>query len=304
MKPRGDYTPGLDFFEDLAEPAAGWPSRSVRIGPFSIRLDGIPPDVEPALSDHYLGFISEPLPEHDLTLEFRRASVDQFLDPRIDPRRYYVQRPDGNHLLIHGIYFGGWFERDGSSALLSLCRDGWSGLRVPLELFLRAYCAWSAIHRNGFLLHAASLLRDGKVYVFFGHSGVGKTTVSRLSAEDCMILSDDMTLITQEKKGFMAHSVPFRGPVRERQVTERHTYPIAGLYQLVQASKVKLEALDRPRAAAAVLSCMPFVTDPMIPANPAQTMNIVERAARQIPVFRLEFTRSAEFWEAVLAKVR
>lgn len=304
MSSRGDYTPGLDFFGHLAEPAAGSLSRCVRIGPFSIRLDGIPADVEPALSDHYLGFISEPFPDPDLRLEIRRAGVDQFLDPQLDPRRYYVQRPDGEHLLIHGIYFGGWFERDGSSALLSLCQDGWRGLRVPLELFLRAYCAWSAIGRDGFLLHAASLLRDGKVYVFFGHSGAGKTTVSQLSAGDCLILSDDMTLITQEKGGFMAHSVPFRGPVRERQVTERHTYPIAGLYQLVQAPGVKLEPLDRPRAAAAVLSCMPFVTDPMIPADPAQTLGIVNRAVQQIPVFRLEFTRSVEFWGAVLAGTR
>jgi len=304
MNPGGDYTPGLDFFERLEEPAAGSLSRSVRIGPFSIRLDGIPAALEPTISDHYLGFISKPLPDHNLRLELRRAEVDQFLDLQIDPRRYYVQRADGKRLLIHGHYFGGWFERDGSSALLAVCKEGWPGLRVPLELFLRAYCAWRAIGRDGFLLHAASLLRDGRVYVFFGHSGAGKTTVSQLSAGDCLILSDDMTLITQEKEGFMAHSVPFRGPVRERQVTERHTYPIAGLYQLVQAPGVRLEPLDRPRAAAAVLSCMPFVTDPMIPADPAQTLAIVERAARQIPVFRLEFTRSNEFWKPVLAKVR
>jgi hypothetical protein len=175
---------------------------------------------------------------------------------------------------------------------------------VPLEIFRRVCCAWRLAAVGGLLLHAAGIVRGGRAYIFFGHSGAGKTTVSQLSGDADFLLSDDISLLTRESGGYVAHSVPFRGPLRERQVGERRSYPVAGLFQLVKAQRVRLSPILPARATAAVLSCMPFVTDRLLPGDTAGVMDQVRAALRELPVFELEFTRSAEFWQAVLAAGR
>jgi hypothetical protein len=58
--------------------------------------------------------------------------------------------------------------------------------------------------------------------------------------------------------------------------------------------------MPHPLAVAEVVSCLPFVTDRMLPRRPSEIMTLVEEALRKIPVYRLELTRSPEFWDPVL----
>ena len=295
-----DFQPGADFFDSLMPSADPGASRTLTIGPIAARLEEIPQHLLTPLDDHFLGFVDAEEQPRSLHLPVRRAGVARFLDPHLDIRRTCVQRADEDRIYLYGHYFAAWFERAGSQGMMALCRAGWMGLRVPLEIFLRVYCAWKAIERDGFLLHAASIVRDGRTYIFFGHSGAGKTTVSKFSRELGLILSDDITLVTHEAGGYRAHSVPFRAFEKSRVVAERRTYPVAGLFQLVQAKRNRVDRLPTARAVAAVLSCLPFVTEKLLPHDPPQMMALTKRILSEIPVFRLEFTRSAEFWKPVL----
>jgi hypothetical protein len=298
---RSDFLPEPAFFDRLLATQAPPDRRQLMIGPAPIVLEGIPESLLAAVDHHFLGFT---LPEEQpdaLRLRLRRACVPHFLDPAVDPLRRCEQRFHDGRVYVYGQNFAGWFDRRGAEGLLAHCRAGWHGLRVPLEIFLRVCCAWRLAEVGGLLLHAAGIVRDGRAYIFFGHSGAGKTTVSRLSGDAEFLLSDDISLLTRDAGGYMAHSVPFRGPLRERQVSERRSYPVAGLFQLVKARRVHLERLPLARAAAAVLSCVPFVTDRLLPGDTAGVMAQVRTALRDIPVFQMEFTRSAEFWKAVLA---
>ena len=44
---------------------------------------------------------------------------------------------------------------------------------------------------GGFLMHAASAVRNGKAFAFAGVSGAGKTTISRLAPTDAKVLTDE-----------------------------------------------------------------------------------------------------------------
>jgi hypothetical protein len=60
------------------------------------------------------------------------------------------------------------------------------------ENFLRILTAYALLPRGGVLLHSAAVVVDGKVHVFIGRSGAGKTTLSRLAlAGGVAVLSDD-----------------------------------------------------------------------------------------------------------------
>ncbi len=66
--------------------------------------------------------------------------------------------------------------------------------------------------REGFLVHACGAVVDGKALVFAGHSGDGKTTLSRLLAEDGIeLLSDERVAIVSTGDGFVVHGTPWAG---------------------------------------------------------------------------------------------
>jgi len=301
-----DFEPDAAFFEHLDPLPGPKVERGLTIGPFSIRLAGFPASLVPAFEDRYLGFVNRAPATEGLALAMRAAGRQHFLASVGDERGWYQLRArlqDGRAIL-YAHDFAGWFGTGGGGGDLALCRPGWEGLQLPLENLLRVYCAWRAIDRQGFLIHAASVVCEGRAYVFFGHSEAGKTEVAELSRDRGEILSDDLTLLTLEPEGYVAHSVPFRGRFRERIVTVRRTYPVAGLFHLVRAEHNRASPLPRVRAAADVFSCLPFITDRLAARDPAEVMTVCERALRSLPGFQLEYAPTPQLWEPVLASVR
>ena len=48
-----------------------------------------------------------------------------------------------------------------------------------LDSLLRILLTMVLLPQRGFLLHGATVVRDGRAYIFFGRSGAGKSTVTR-----------------------------------------------------------------------------------------------------------------------------
>jgi len=300
-----DFEPDATFFEHLDPLPGPKVERGLTIGPFSVRLTGLPVSLVSALEDRYLAFLDRvPAPEA-LVLALRAAGRERFLSSFVDERGWYQLRARlrGGRVTLCACDFAGWFETAGGRGALAPCREGWPGMQMGLENLLRVYYAWRAIDRQGFLIHAASVVCGGRAYVFFGHSEAGKTTVAEASLDRGEVLSDDLTLLTLEPEGYRAHSVPFRGRYREQVVAARRTYPVAGLFHLVRAGRNQVTRLPHVRAVADVLSCLPFITDRLVPRDPAEVIGVCERALRTLPVFQLEYTAATELWEPVLASV-
>src|SRR5260370_33734199 len=60
-----------------------------------------------------------------------------------------------------------------------------------LDAALRILHTLLLAEKGGFLLHAASGIRDGRAFLFFGPSGAGKTTVARAAPSDTTLLTDE-----------------------------------------------------------------------------------------------------------------
>jgi hypothetical protein len=100
-------------------------------------------------------------------------------------------------------------------------------LPYPLEQLL---VIPALARRNGFLMHAAGAAVDGKAFVFAGHSGDGKTTLSRMLAEEGLeLLSDERIAIRKMNGGFMAYGTPWSG---EGRVVSAAEYPLGGVLVL------------------------------------------------------------------------
>ena len=81
---------------------------------------------------------------------------------------------------------------------------------VGVNSFIRIVLSIILLKKQGFLVHASSLIRNQKGYIFPGKSGAGKTTITRLTP-DSTLLSDEVSLIKKVDGEFRAYGTPFWG---------------------------------------------------------------------------------------------
>jgi hypothetical protein len=165
-----------------------------------------------------------------------------------------------------------------------------------LDSLLRILLTMVLLPQRGFLLHGATVVRDGRAYIFFGRSGAGKSTVASLSPEGS-VLTDEISLVRYSNGCWQAHGTPFWGEFRAAGINR--LFPIAGLYLLKQAKDDRAEPLSLKQGLRALLPCVLFFTaEKRAHETLLHTlMGLIE----EIPCHRLHFRRNAEFWKVIAA---
>lgn len=154
--------------------------------------------------------------------------------------------------------------------------------------------------RNGaFLLHGAGVIKDGKGYVFFGHSEAGKSTSVRLISEadpQALILGDDGIIIQMREDGPYVHAAPL-GCGYSREAPPRECAPLAGLFVLNQAAEDRIEALSSSEAMTQLLASVMSVR---FDDEAAARMELSYRfVSSKTGVRRLHFRKNSGFWPLV-----
>ena len=162
-----------------------------------------------------------------------------------------------------------------------------------LDTVLRILHTLFLARQGGFLLHAASAIRDHRAFLFFGRSGAGKTTIARLAPSDAALLTDEISYVRRQQSGYFAHGTPFTGELGKS--GENISAPIAGLYYLVQAPRNNRTLMNPTEAVRALLeSVLFFAEDP-------ELVNLVFQSAcdvvTRVPVYSLEFKRDQSVWD-------
>lgn len=165
-----------------------------------------------------------------------------------------------------------------------------------LDSLLRILLTMVLLPQRGFLLHGATVVRDGRAYIFFGRSGAGKSTVASLSPEGS-VLTDEISLVRYSNGCWQAHGTPFWGEFRAAGINK--LFPIAGMYLLKQAKEDRVEPLALKQALRALLPCVLFFTTE---ARAHETLlGTLLGLIDEIPCHRLDFRRNAEFWKVIAA---
>lgn len=187
---------------------------------------------------------------------------------------------------------------DDASVLLDSHGAEFHGVRheYALDSLLRILLTMVLLPRRGFLLHAATVVRNGRAYVFTGRSGAGKSTVASLSPSGT-VLTDEISLIRFTDGCWHAYGTPFWGEFRA--AGQNQHYPIARIYSLVQAKEDRIEPMATKEILRALLPCVLFFSS-KTDVNDALLRLLLE-AVRQIPCFRLHFRRDAGFWQVIEA---
>ncbi len=199
-------------------------------------------------------------------------------------------------------------HQDGYISFESYKEKGWADLRIGQgelilrehgdpENYLRVLYAWLCLQHNSLLIHASGVVRDQRGYVFFGASGSGKTTITRLSDDGAtLILSDDLVIVKKRGETFWACGVPFRGEMMEAPRTNADA-PLVGLFTLVKASAHRIEPVPTAEAVGRLAACIPFVMAQA--ANAARVVQVSQDLVAHVPMQRLYFRKDAGLWEVI-----
>jgi hypothetical protein len=164
-----------------------------------------------------------------------------------------------------------------------------------LDAALRVLHTLLLAGRGGFLLHAASAIRNGRAHLFFGPSGAGKTTLARLAPGDATLLTDEISYVRRDGQDYLAFGTPFAGEMATP--GENISAPITAVYELVKASANRLTPMKPGDAVRALLeSVLFFAKDPNLVRLVFQS---VCDLVCQLPVYRLEFVPDQSVWDLV-----
>ena len=149
--------------------------------------------------------------------------------------------------------------------------------------------------QGGFLVHAASAVRNGRAFLFAGVSGAGKTTIARLAPENATLLTDEISYVREQDGGYSAFGTPFTGELAKS--GDNICAPIAALYLLAKGPKNRIEPLAHAEAGRALLANILFF------AKDADLVKLVFESACEfvgcVPVYRLTFVPDASVWEMI-----
>jgi hypothetical protein len=162
---------------------------TINIGemPILVRTDSL--EFARLLEDRYGGFVTAAPLRAVFELEIELAppgiiNADDQVRVRLESGRWVMERGDF-HAEWDPERHQGWVRQTINPYAID------SVLRILHSLILA--------RQGGFLVHAASAVRNGRAFLFSGVSGAGKTTISRLAPPDVVLLTDEISYVRRNE---------------------------------------------------------------------------------------------------------
>jgi hypothetical protein len=185
---------------------------------------------------------------------------------------------------------------EGARVVADLAGAYFSGVRheYALDSLLQMFLSWALLPEGAFLLHAASVVRNGKAFVFVGRSGAGKSTVASLSPQGS-VLTDEISLIKRVNREWRAFGTPFRGEFRANGANI--SAPLGGIFRLVQSPENRIAPLRPAELLKSLLPGVLFFSSEL--ADHHRLLQILADASLEVPGYNLQFQKNRSFWEVL-----
>jgi hypothetical protein len=265
---------------------------SIEIGGIPIRVNTTDADFLNMLQNRYAGFVGSS--EH-AAVEFDvELFTPGFVDPDADVR---VTQRAGKWALERGDFRAEWEPARRTGTIRQ------SANPYSIDAVLRIVHTLVLAQEGGFLMHAASAIRNGKAFLFAGVSGAGKTTIARLAPSDATLLTDEISYVRKDGRkdvkkqdlSYVAFGTPFTGELAK--LGENVSAPISALYLLAQGPENRIDPVAPGQAVRELLANVLFF---------AEDQELVQRSfhaacefVSRVPVSRLTFVPDARVWEMI-----
>ena len=280
---------------------AGSRSLCLSMAGLAITLEGLEEDLASRMETRYASYLADPPgPEDALRVEVLAAPVDYFVEPgfasRIEQYRVLTAL-EGSLFRAVSYRFASWIDLDRKIGQVALGSGPLDPAPRAMENFIRSSVAWLALTGNGLFLHGASIVRDGRCYLFYGPTRAGKSTLAAMSNQG-RVISDDLTLLLRRPDGLVAAGSPFRGTYTEGEPVVG-TFPVAAFYRLRKDSRTEVRP-DNGGCFADILGNLPYVVDQM--QHRPEIIDTVRARVAGLPFRYLHFQKDVDFWPAIDAE--
>jgi hypothetical protein len=255
---------------------------TIEIGGIPVRLNATDASFLEMLESRYAGFVtSGGRTEFDFDIELaepERPDADADLRVTWHCGRWCLERGD----------FVAEFDPNSKSGRVRQSPNPYS-----IDAVFRIVHTILLAKKGGFLLHAASAIRNGKAFVFAGVSGAGKTTIASLAPPDATLLTDEISYIRKEGDRYAAFGTPFTGELGKP--GENVSAPIAAVYLLEKGPQNRIAPVAAAEASRAFLSNVLFFAE-----DQELVRSVFYSACEfvgQVPVYSLTFLPDPRVWE-------
>ncbi len=264
----------------------------VEIGGIPISLATTDETFFDLLVRRYEGFLSASPAQFELEFEIVEAGAVSDGDVRVcrDGSQWSIKRGD---------FCAHWNPRTGTGVVRQNANP------YSLDSVLRILHSLILAERDGFLLHAASAICDGRSFLFSGVSGAGKTTITRLAPPAVTLLTDEISYVRPrgvpsddahpDSLGYQAFGTPFAGELAKS--GENTRAGVAALFFLEQGPENRIDELPPTEAVQRLMrNILFFAEDPKLVEK--LLASACDFAAR-VPIRRLTFYPDARVWDDV-----
>jgi hypothetical protein len=255
----------------------------VQIGDIPVSFRPSDPDFCEAIQKRYVGFLNSRLaPACRFEVHITAPANGRDDDTRVS-RKGSVWR------LQRGDFQAEW-DRQTKNGWIRQCANPYS-----IDTVLRITHSLILATEGGFLVHAASAIRNGRSYLFAGISGAGKTTLTRCAPSDVTVLTDEISYVRRSGSTYRAYGTPFAGELARS--GENTSAPVDTLFLLEKGPNNRIETISAKDAAQALMRHILFF---------AHESELVERVFDSVLEFvsvvkvrRLVFTPDERAWRCV-----
>jgi hypothetical protein len=265
------------------EPTTEWKTLTINVGQIPVAVRSANADFHKMLAKRYAGFTETSGGEASLEVEITQ---DASADPDADLE---VRREGSVWQMKRGDFLAEW------NAEIRCGRVRQTVNPYSMDSVLRIVHSLLLAEEGGFLLHAASAIRNGRAFLFSGISGAGKTTISGLAPPDATLLTDEVSFVRPEGDTYRAWGTPFAGELAK--VGKNCSAPVATLFLLDKGPEHRIEPVSKLDATRALMRNILFF---------AQDEELVRRVfdsayefVHRVPVRRLIFRPDASVWDLI-----
>jgi hypothetical protein len=262
---------------------------SIEIGGMPIAVRTHDPSFRRLIENRYAGFVgTSPHSQLEFDIDLYEPSDGASAgDDRDDELEVKIEA--GEWLLRRGDFRARW-NPEASRGHIRQSRSPYA-----IDAVLRIVHSLILARQGGFLVHAASAIRDGKAFLFSGISGAGKTTISRLAPPDATLLTDEISYVRRQGNRYLACGTPFAGELAR--VGENQSAPLSVLFLLEKGLQNRIEPVGAAEAVQRLLRNILFF------AEDAALVELVFQSACEfaslVPIRRLVFVPDQRVWDII-----